>query len=161
MWTEFGNFFSSVRSSVRKMLWNHRIIQVGKDFSDPHVQPIPPCPLTMSPSATSPQSGTPPKLVTPPPPGQQWQCLTALLEKNFFLNIQPVFVSFFFSGLLRGWISHKHLYSVHLSRTGPHVWQIRLSKSTVVLSLYTWQAAISEARWEFTVPGDVNLFPLP
>lgn len=58
-------------------------------------------------------------------------------REEFFPKYPTCFCVIFFSGLLRGWISHKHLYSVHLSRTGPHVWQIRLSKSTVVLSLYT------------------------
>ena len=64
------------------------IIQVGKDLSDPQVQPQPtqPCPLPTSLSATSPwfwntsRDGDPTTSL-----GSPFQCLTALSEKKLFV----------------------------------------------------------------------------
>ena len=66
---------------------NHRTIQVGKDLSDPRVQPqpTPPCPLPTPLSATSPHlkhlQGWRPHHF----PGQLCHCITTLPEKKFFL----------------------------------------------------------------------------
>ena len=64
----------------------HRIIQVGKDLSDPQAQPQPTPTMPTSLSATSPRLWDTSRTVTPPLPGQLCHCLTALWQKELFLT---------------------------------------------------------------------------